>query len=63
MFFEYSMATRVKYSEYFGFTDEEVDVLYQKYLQAENEPEVTRKDLELWYDGYRTAGGKKLYNP
>lgn len=63
MFFEYSMATRVKFSEYFGFTDEEVDALYQKYLQDEGEPKVTREGLELWYDGYQTAGGKKLYNP
>lgn len=63
MFFEYSMATRVKYSEYLGFTDEEVDALYEKYLQAERVPKVTRRELELWYDGYQTAGGKKLYNP
>lgn len=63
MFFEYSMATRVKYSEYFGFTDAEVDALYQRYLAAEPHPAVTRADLELWYDGYQTAGGQKLYNP
>lgn len=63
MFFEYSMATKVKYSEYFGFTDKEVDELYKTYLRIEKNPEVTREDLELWYDGYQTAGGKKLYNP
>lgn len=63
MFFEYSMATRVKYSEYFGFTDEEVDELYQRYLEKETDPAVTRAGLELWYDGYQTAGGQKLYNP
>lgn len=63
MFFEYSMATQVKYSEYFGFTDEEVDALYQKYLNTESAPAVTREGLELWYDGYQTAGGQKLYNP
>lgn len=63
MFFEYSIATRVKYSEYFGFTDEEVDVLYQRYLEAEINPAVTRDGLELWYDGYQTASGQKLYNP
>lgn len=63
MFFEYSMATKVKYSEYFGFTDEEVDVLYQRYLETEANPAVTREGLELWYDGYQTAGGLKLYNP
>lgn len=56
MFFEYSMATRVKYSEYFGFTDEEVDMLYQRYLETEADPAVTREGLELWYDGYQTAG-------
>ena len=63
MFLEYSMATRVKYSEYFGFTDKEVDVLYQRYLETETAPAVTREGLELWYDGYQTAGGQKLYNP
>lgn len=63
MFFEYSMATRAKFSEYFGFTDDEVNLLYQRYLQIEKNPSVTREGLELWYDGYQTAGGKKLYNP
>ena len=63
MFFEFSMATTTAYSTYFGFTDEEVDSLYQKYLQTEPSPQVTREGLELWYDGYQTASGKKLYNP
>lgn len=63
MFFEFSMATREKYSEYFGFTDEEVDDLYQRYLKVEKEPKVTREGLELWYDGYQTMSGKRLYNP
>ena len=63
MFFEYSMAGRVKYNEYFGFTDEEVDRLFDKYLEVEKEPQVTREGLKLWYDGYQTAGGEKLYNP
>lgn len=42
MFFEYSMATKVKYSEYFGFTDKEVDELYKTYLRTEKNPKVTR---------------------
>lgn len=63
MFFEYSMASRVKYSEYFGFTDEEVDALYHRYLKTADRPKVTREGLKLWYDGYETAGGKRLYNP
>lgn len=63
MFFEFSMATKVKYSQYFGFTDEEVHGLYQKYLKTEPNPKITREGLKLWYDGYQTAAGKKLYNP
>lgn len=63
MFFEYSMATMTKYSEYFGFTDQEVDDLYQRYLRIEENPKVTREGLETWYDGYQTAAGIKLYNP
>ncbi|MBQ8232362.1 MAG: AAA family ATPase [Lachnospiraceae bacterium] len=63
MFYEYTMATREKYSEYFGFTDAEVDQLYQRYLKNVQEPNVTREGLEHWYDGYQTVSGKRLYNP
>lgn len=63
MFLEYSMATRTKYSEYFGFTDAEVDELYQRYLLVEPNPAVTREELEYWYGGYQTASEIKLYNP
>ena len=63
MFFEFSMAEKVKYSEYFGFSDEEVDKLYEKYLEIEANPRVTREGLRFWYDGYKTAGGERLYNP
>ena len=63
IFFEYSMASRVKYSEYFGFTDEEVDRLFEKYLEVTESPRVTREGLRIWYDGYQTAGGERLYNP
>lgn len=63
MFYEYTMATREKYSEYFGFTDEEVDELYQRYLRVEPSPKVEREGLKLWYDGYQTMSGRRLYNP
>lgn len=63
MFYEYTMATREKYSEYFGFTDAEVDELYQRYLRKEQSPKVSREGLELWYDGYQTVTGRRLYNP
>ena len=63
MFFEFSMVTMEKYSEYFGFTDEEVDALYQRYIKLEEDPKVSRNDLRLWYNGYQTKSGRRLYNP
>ncbi len=63
MFFEYTMATKEKYSDYFGFTDSEVDKLYQRYLSVTHVPRITREDLKYWYDGYQTVSGKRLYNP
>ena len=63
MFFEYTMATKEKYSDCFGFTDSEVDELYQRYLSVTPVPRITREDLKYWYDGYQTVSGKRLYNP
>ena len=63
MFLEYNMATRVRFSEYFGFSDEEVDLLYQRYLERTKKPRITRENLREWYDGYYTAAGESLYNP
>lgn len=63
MFLEYDMATKKKFSEYFGFLDCEVDKLYKIYQKETNTPEITRKDLHLWYDGYYTAKGARIYNP
>lgn len=63
MFFEFSMAVGEKYREYFGFTDEEVDELYRRYIEVETEPKVTREELRFWYDGYQIMPGKRLYNP
>lgn len=63
MFFEYTMVSKEKYSDYFGFTEEETDVLYQRYLSLEKKRNVSRRGLALWYNGYQTKTGKKLYNP
>ncbi len=63
MFLEYNMATKVRFSEYFGFSDEEVDELYGRYLKVTKKPQLTRENLREWYDGYHTAGGERLYNP
>ena len=64
MFAEYTMARSRTFSEYFGFSDAEVDVLYRKYCQIQEEPRfVSREELRRWYDGYTTPAGVRLYNP
>ena len=51
MFWEYTMASEAKYNEYFGFTDSEVDQLYEKYTRNTREIHISREDLKEWYDG------------
>lgn len=63
MFLEYNMATKIRFGEYFGFSDEEVDLLYRRYLKKTKKPQITRESLREWYDGYHTAAGSRLYNP
>ena len=36
MFWEYTMVSEAKYNEYFGFTDSEVDQLYEEIYEAVN---------------------------
>ncbi|MDE7311474.1 MAG: ATP-binding protein [Eubacterium sp.] len=63
MFLEYHMATSARFGEYFGFLDQEVDMLYATYKTAVKEIKILREDLAEWYDGYDTADGRKIYNP
>lgn len=63
MFLEYDMATKKKFSEYFGFLDSEVDRLHQIYKNTNANPEISRENLRIWYDGYYTAKGCRIYNP
>ena len=63
MFMEFKMTSMAMFGGYFGFTDEEVDVLYEKYLHLCKDPQVSREGLREWYDGYFTASGRRLYNP
>lgn len=42
MFLEYDMATKKKFSEYFGFLDSEVDRLHQIYKNTNANPEISR---------------------
>lgn len=63
MFAEYTMASKEKYGDYFGFTETEVDILYERYLQKTPQPRITREGLRTWYDGYSSFSGERLYNP
>ncbi|MCC8102048.1 MAG: ATP-binding protein [Clostridiales bacterium] len=62
-FDEYNMANSDIYDEYFGFTDEEVNELYQRYLGNHDKAEFSREDLAEWYDGYQRENGDSIYNP
>lgn len=74
MFEEYQMTTMERFSEYFGFTEQEVDRLYRIYLNQDAQTDeeqlqragtmkVSRTDLREWYNGYHTFDGRRLYNP
>ena len=63
MFIEFSMAAQEKFSDYFGFTQTEVQELYRRYMERTRKPAVSLEGLELWYDGYYTASGERIYNP
>lgn len=63
MFAEFQMTTMELFSEHFGFTDDEVDNLYKRYLNLQKNPKITREGLREWYDGYRIISGGRLYNP
>lgn len=63
MFLEYTMVSESKFSDAFGFTDAEVNLLYERYLGNTPNPQISRAGLEEWYDGYHTKTGERMYNP
>lgn len=64
MFLEYTMAAEEKFSGYFGFTEQEVDQLFERYKKnREKNRHITREGLKIWYDGYHTKSDQRLYNP
>lgn len=63
MFLEYTMVSETRFSGDFGFTEAEVDMLYERYLSGADTRAVTREGLKEWYDGYYTKSGVRLYNP
>ncbi len=56
------MASEEKFNKYFGFTESEIDDLFAKYLKICEIPAITREQLHLWYDGYATNAGERMYN-
>lgn len=63
MFTEFSMAESLAFSDYFGFTETEVDDLFVRYLKICKNPHITKEGLRIWYNGYHTASGERVYNP
>lgn len=63
MFIEFTMAKSPAFSDYFGFTEKEVDELFGRYMENCECPSVTREGLREWYNGYHTASGERVYNP
>lgn len=58
MFVEYDMTVMERFSDCFGFVEEEVDHLFDIYLKTTKMPKITREELEKWYDRYHTAAGR-----
>lgn len=56
MFSEYSMTRAENLAKYFGFTDEEVSSLCQRY-------NVSFDNVKLWYNGYTFGDKLHIYNP
>lgn len=57
MFDEYTFLKDRSFSEFFGFTEEEVKKLCEK------NKKMIFEELESWYNGYFTADGIRIYNP
>lgn len=63
MFLEYTMTSEERFCTFFGFSESEVDTLFDKYSSLTARPNISREDLRIWYNGYHTKGGTKVYNP
>lgn len=57
MFREYTMLKDPFFEEFFGFTEEEVQILCGK------QSALTMDEIREWYNGYQTKSGARLYNP
>lgn len=58
MFDEYNFMNDTIYEDYFGFSEQEVKMLCEKYSHS-----LTYEELKKWYDGYCLRDGRSLFNP
>lgn len=63
LFCDFTLDSQTLYNNSCGFTDGEVDQLYETYREMEEEPEITRQGLTAWYRGYGSRSGETIYNP
>lgn len=63
MFLEYTMASEEMFGDILGFTESEVDQLFDRFQLNQRNPKITRSDLKMWYDGYSAKSGSHIYNP
>lgn len=65
MFSEYTMANMemLRFHSCFGFTEQEVQMLFRQYCFKTPKPAFAFDDLKIWYNGYQTAGGESVFNP
>lgn len=61
MFKKYYFPTDNVYDSFFGFTEDEVEALYEK--NKKNGDTLPYEQLAEWYNGYYTFHGERLYNP
>lgn len=57
MFKEYTMLKDPFFEEYFGFTEDEAEMLCKKQTALKID------EIREWYNGYQTRDGQRLYNP
>ena len=51
------MASEEMFGNAFGFTEAEVDLLFDRFLANQKNPKITRENLRTWYDGYSAKSG------
>lgn len=44
-------------------TEAEVSGLFKRYMKICKDPGITQEGLRVWYNGYHTAAGERVYNP